>query len=165
MVSSTFTDLRGHRDRLIVAINKFDIKANVMEYNGPRADLDVIDSSLQMVRDSSAYIGVISRKYGQIPESSVRNPDRLSITELEFNEAMRLQRPILLFIMADSHPVTEADIELNPEKRNKLNVFRERAKRMQDGGEVDRIYEVFDSLEQFSTAAAIAVGRLIAHLD
>ncbi len=47
--------------------------------------------------NSVAFIGVISRRYGQTPKCPRRNPDALSIAELEFNEAMRLGRPILLF--------------------------------------------------------------------
>jgi hypothetical protein len=81
-----------------------------MEYDSALL-IDVIESSLQMVRDSAAYIGVISLKYGQTPECSIRNPDKLSITELEFNEAQRLGRPVLLFIMGDKHHGTKDDFE------------------------------------------------------
>ena len=135
-----------------------------MEHDGARVDVDVIDSSLKMVRDSAAYIGLIGHKYGQTPPCPRRNPNQLSITELEFDEAMRLGLPILLFEMGEKHPVTKADIEIDPDKRRKLEEFRERAKRMREGSEVERVYEVFDSLEQFSTAAAIAVGRLARYL-
>ena len=118
-----------------------------------------------MVRESAAYVGIISRRYGQIPECTHRNPDRRSITEIEFNEAMRLGRPILLFIMGINHFITEADVDFDLEKRAKLYAFRERAKRMRDGSTVLRIYEEFESLEQFSSAAAIAIGRLAGLLN
>ena len=116
------------------------------------------------MRNSAGYIGVISRKYGQTPLNSLRNPDRLSITELEFNEAMRLNRPVLLFIMGERHAGLESDIELDPDKRAKLHAFRNGAKRMREGSEVNRVYEEFESPEQFARAAAIAVGRLAPHL-
>ena len=165
MLSSTFTDLKEHRQRAIKAIREFGYKAEVMEESGARADVDVIDSSLKMARDSVAYALIIGRKYGQTPNSPTRNPDRLSITELEFNEAVRLKRPILLFIMDKKHSIIEDDIELDPDKRKKLDAFRERAKRMRDGEEVQRVYETFESLEQFSTAAAIAIGKLTQQLE
>ena len=164
MLSSTFTDLKRHREQAIRAIREFGYKAEVMEDNGARSDADVIDSSLQMVRDSIAYALIIGRKYGQTPVCPKRNPKGLSITELEFSEAMRLDRPILLFIMDKKHPLVEEDVELDPDKRQKLDAFRERAKRMREGGEVQRVYQTFDSLEQFSTAAAIAIGRLVHRL-
>ncbi|MCW2272699.1 DUF4062 domain-containing protein [Rhodoblastus acidophilus] len=160
MVSSTFTDLREHRARLLDAIRGLRFMPVGMEDVGARADLDVIDSSLKMVAESAAYIGVISRKYGQTPVCPKRNPDKLSITELEFNEAMRLKRPVLIFIMSEKHPLTEADMEFDSEKRAKLAAFRERAKIMREGSDVHRIYDVFDSLEDFSNKAAKAVGRL-----
>jgi hypothetical protein len=47
----------------------------------------VIDSSLAKVRAAAAYVGVISRRYGQVPEDDEWNPERLSLTELEFREA------------------------------------------------------------------------------
>jgi hypothetical protein len=136
-----------------------------MERSVARADVDMIESSLNMVRDSLAYVVVVSLKYGQTPVDPVRNPDQLSITELEFNEAMRLGRPILLFIMGDDHPVKKADIETDPDKRKKLDSFRERAKRAREDGEVHRVYETFESLEQFAPAAATAIGMLISDLD
>src|SRR5450759_867430 len=98
MISSTFEDLKQHRAALIQAIKGQGLTDVAMENDSAKADVDVIDSSLQMVRDASAYVLVIGRKYGQTPRSLDRNPDKLSITELEFNEALRLDRPILLFV-------------------------------------------------------------------
>src|SRR5258708_40210166 len=90
MVSSTFTDLAQHRAALIRAIDAQELKPIVMENDSAKADIDVLDSSLLMVQKASAYIGVISYKYGQIPECPRRNPDGLSLTELEFNKAVKL---------------------------------------------------------------------------
>ncbi len=160
MVSSTFTDLKEHRQKVIEAIEKFKYKANAMEFDAGRADADVIESSLEMVRHSAVYIGLISRKYGQTPFCHQQNPNRLSLTELEFNEAMRLDRPILLFIMSENHLLREADIELEPDKREKLDAFRSRAKRMDENSEVERVYISFDSCESFGFSAACAIGNL-----
>ena len=165
MLSSTFTDLQEHRERAIQAIHKLGYMARAMEHSGAQAEADVIDTSLAMVRDAAAYIGVISFEYGQTPFDAKRNPNRLSVTELEFNEAMGLGRPIVLFIMGDDHPVKKAYIESDPEKLDKLNEFRERAKRMRNDSEVYRVHEVFDSLEQFSIAAATAIGNLVRYLE
>ena len=113
MVSGTFTDLVAHRQAVIEAIERQDLFPIAMEHDGAKAGPDVIRSSLEMVRDGAAYIGVISHKYGQTPKCPKQNPDRLSITELEFNEARRLDRPILLFIMGEEHPVLPRDVEQN----------------------------------------------------
>ena len=99
MLSSTFTDLKKHRQQAIRAIREFGFKPEVMEDNGARADADVIDSSLQMVRDSVAYALISGENTDRRRSTQNRNPHQLLVTELEFNEAMRLKRPILLFTM------------------------------------------------------------------
>src|SRR5262245_9878718 len=124
MVSSTFTDLEEHRDAAIEAIQKSGYKANVMEHSGARAGVDVIQHSLNMVGASAAYICLISFKYGQTPSHPRLNPHRLSITELEFNEARRLGLPILLFIMGEDHDVKQAGVEHVLVKCKKLDKFR-----------------------------------------
>lgn len=160
MVSSTFTDLESHRREVIDAVLRFGFQPVAMEYSGARSDSDVIDTSLRMVRESFAYLCVIGHKYGQTPADAGRNPDGLSITELEFNEARRLRRPILLFLMADDHPGTKADFESDAKKRKKLEAFRKQAKRVDPGAPVERVYESFASKDEFAKKAAIAIGQL-----
>jgi tetratricopeptide (TPR) repeat protein len=164
MVSSTFTDLVQHRDALIDAIDGQELKAVVMENDAARPAIDVLDSSLEMVRKAAAYVGVISHKYGQVPEDPKRNPDNLSLTELEFLEARRLGRPVLLFIMGPDHPVKAGDVETDPAKRAKLDAFRENAKRISADSKVHRVYKVFNSLQEFETAAVQSVAELRRHL-
>ncbi|HEX8321185.1 DUF4062 domain-containing protein [Longimicrobium sp.] len=163
MVSSTFTDLLEHRAALIAAIHQHKLHANVMENDSARL-VDVIDSSLQMVRDSAAYIGVISLKYGQTPECPKRNPGKLSITELEFNEAQDLGRPILLFIMGEDHQGKQSDFENDVEKKQKLNAFRERAKKHAPGSKVNRVYATFNSLQEFKDELGSSLAELSKHL-
>jgi len=164
MVSSTFTDLIEHRKALIKAIDGQDLKAVVMENSSARL-IDVLDASLQMVRKAAAYIGVISHKYGQIPKDAKRNPKELSLTELEFNEARDLGRPILLFVMGDDHPVTRGDVETNAKKARKLAAFLESAKQMSADSSVHRIYKVFNNRHEFEVAATQSIAELVRHLD
>lgn len=164
MVSSTFTDLKEHRAAMIAAIHKHKLHANVMEHDDAKASGDVIESSLRKVRDSAAYILVIGFKYGQTPVCPKRNPKMLSITELEFDEAERLGRPIHLFIMGDDHPVTKSAIETNKSKEKTLNAFRERAKKSADT-QVNRVYSVFQSLDDFILNIASSLSELCQLLD
>jgi tetratricopeptide (TPR) repeat protein len=158
MVSSTFTDLEVHRREVIDAIQRFGFYPNVMEFSGARSDADVTDASLRMVRESVAYLCVIGHKYGQTPVDTDRNPKGLSITELEFNEARRLGKPTLLFLMADDHPVTKGDVEPEAKKQKKLDAFRKQAKRVDPGKGAERVYETFRSKDEFAKKAAIAIG-------
>lgn len=165
MISSTFTDLKEHRQFAKEAIEKFGFHAEAMESSGANAHSDVIDTSLQMVRNAAAYIGVVSHKYGQIPECERRNAECVSITELEFEEAEKEGRHRIIFIMSDDHPVKKSDVESDPEKIKKLNAFRERVKRMKSDAKVQRIYETFDSVEDFARKASIAIGNLAKLLE
>ena len=161
MLSSTFADLRDHRQRAIEAIDKLGYASKFMEYTATRAALK---SSLKKVRASAAYVCIISLKYGETPVDPVRNPNQLSITELEYNEAMECGRPIILFIMGDEHPINDADVESDPSKRKKLDAFRERAKHMSGDRKAQQVYERFESPAQFS-AVAISIGNLVQRLE
>jgi hypothetical protein len=117
MISSTFTDLEDHRAALIKIIKTHALTDLAMENDSAKPVIDVIESSLAMVRDGAAYIGLIAKKYGQTPVCPKRNPGKVSVTELEFNEAQRLERPILLFIMGEKHLVLESQIEARAAKK------------------------------------------------
>jgi Domain of unknown function (DUF4062) len=163
MVSSTFNDLEAHRRVMIRALDGADFKAVVMEHDSARL-VDVLTSSLEMVRKAAGYVGVISHKYGQIADDPDRNPDGLSLTELEYNEAVRLDRPVLLFVMGPKHQVLPEDVETDPEKRRKLEAFRERATVM-SGSRVARVYKVFNDLNEFTASVPQAISELRRHLD
>lgn len=58
-ISSTFTDLADHRADLRQVVREHGLVDIAMENDGAKT-VDLIDSSLQMVRDGAAYIGVIN---------------------------------------------------------------------------------------------------------
>ncbi|MBL8179060.1 MAG: DUF4062 domain-containing protein [Bryobacterales bacterium] len=153
MVSSTFTDLKEHRAALIKAIEGQALKAVAMENDAAKPWGDLIESSLKMVRDAVAYVGVISHKYGQTEVDSQRNPAGLSLTEMEFREAQRLGRLTLIFVMGDDHPISKRHVETDPVKIKKLEAFRELAKK-------GRIYAEFNSLDDFRAKAIQSVAEL-----
>ncbi len=160
MVSSTFTDLIAHRDDLKKALLNHGLHPEVMEHSGAKPAGDVIDASLNMVRKSAAYILIVSHKYGQTPACPERNPKKVSITELEFDEAQKLVRPTLVFVMHEDYPVPPKHMELDAEKREKLAAFRTRAKLALPGGSVNRVYAVFNSLEEFNKAISAPISDL-----
>ena len=73
MLSSTFTDLEQHTAALVSALKGQGLTDICMGNDSAKARVDVIASSLSMVRDASAFIGVISHRYGQTPV----DPERL----------------------------------------------------------------------------------------
>lgn len=159
MVGSTFTDLQRHRELLIDAIDREDFAGVAMEYDAAKVQ-DVIDSSLTKVRDAAAYALIIGTYYGQIPQCERRNPGNVSITELEFDEALACGRPILLFIMSEAHPVLSKYVETDPVRIEKRRTFIERAKKITSGSKVHRVYADFDSPEDLRIKAAQSFAHL-----
>ncbi len=158
MVSSTFKDLKEHREALMAALRREELFAIGMEEYVPVPDDDLISSSLNMVRKGSAYIGLISHRYGQVPECPERNPHEYSICRLEFEEAQARDLPTLVFIMGEDHPVQKADVETDAEKIKKLEAYRRRA---QEG----RIYVDFNGVDDFTQKAIHAVASLRRYLE
>src|ERR1700761_422027 len=165
MVSSTFLDFQEHRRAVIEAVNGQGLHPLAMAHASALPAGTVIDSSLRKVRDAAAYIGIIGARYGEVPESGEFNPEGLSLTELEFREARKLGRPILLFLMGPDHAVKQRDVERDPEKERKLEAFREEAKRSSAHSHVHRVYKEFNSLDEFEVAATQSVAELRRFLD
>src|SRR5689334_11745194 len=165
MISSTFQDLEQHRAALMKAVEGQGLHPVAMEQDAALPAGTVIDSSLQKVHDAAAYIGVISHSYGSIPDSMEHNPERFSLTELEFREARRLGRPMLIFIMGAGHDVKLGAVERDPEKMAKLEAFRDEAKQATADSRVQRAYKEINSLHEFEVAAAQPVARMGRLLD
>ena len=152
MISGTFGDILQHRKILREALERSGLHPVDMQNYVVDADDDVISSSLDMVQEGSAYIGLISHRYGNIPDDP-RNPEKYSITRMEFEKAQELGRPTIIFVMGDDHYVKLGDVERDPENMKKLEEFRKRAK---DG----RIYVTFDNSSDFEREALLAIAKL-----
>jgi hypothetical protein len=96
----------------------------------PARDATGVQVSLEMVDKAHIYIGIYAWRYGWVPDFD--NPEKISITEMEFNRALeRKQRgelkEILIFVMDDDHPTTRRDVEADTVAQEKLKKFKERA--------------------------------------
>jgi hypothetical protein len=111
MVSSTYSDLTAHREEAINALLRLGFFPVGMEFDAAKAGKDIIDSSMDMVDKAAAYAGILSHRYGGVPEDVTRNPDRLSITELEYRRALERGIPVYMFLMSDKHPVFVDGVE------------------------------------------------------
>jgi tetratricopeptide (TPR) repeat protein len=111
MVSSTYSDLTAHREAVCDALLRLGFFPVGMEYDSAKAGTDVIASSLNMVSTAHAYIGILSHRYGGVPLDPSRNPNELSITELEYRKALERGVPVFMFLMDDEHPVKKGGVE------------------------------------------------------
>jgi len=117
-----------------------------MEDDATLPDQDLIDASLAKVNEAHAYVRLISYRYGQVPVCPERNPDQLSLTEVEFHRAVANGIPICMFIMHDDHPVLRRAINEERGAEQKLESFLRLAKK-------DRLYADFKSVDDLKTKA------------
>ncbi|MBK8024384.1 MAG: DUF4062 domain-containing protein [Chloroflexi bacterium] len=135
MISSTSKDLTEHRALIARAIRKLGMNHVWMEENlKPVIDAadpaPAITASYELVDQSEIYLLIVGFRYGFIADDPVRNPERLSVTELEYRRAKTAGLPIIALIMKDDHPTpptaAEARVffEASDEGLKKLDAFR-----------------------------------------
>lgn len=132
MLSSTSRDLPDHREQAtngILRLKHLGMYPVIMETLGASLD-DAISASLKMVDEAEIYVGIFAHRYGYIPDD-VRNPNKISITEMEYRRAMERKMPVLIFLMSDDHPLpaTVKDLstfmEPTEEGKTKLKAFKD----------------------------------------
>jgi hypothetical protein len=133
MISSTARDLPAHRKEVSEACLRQGIFPLMMEHL-PASDAEAIAVSLRMVDEAGLYLGVIAHRYGYVPAGH-----RRSLTEMEYDRAVERQRPRLIFLMHDDHPVRAAEVEKG-EGASRLEAFKERLK-------AERVVSFFKSPE------------------
>jgi hypothetical protein len=158
MVSSTYTELADHRKAVREAMPGLRLLPVAMEYDAALPDADLIDASLSKVNGSDAYVGLISYRYGQRPECKTRNPDKLSLTELEFRRGVDREIPICMFIMHPEHQIPMIEVGKEVGAKQKLRTFVQLAKK-------DRIYAEFKSVEDLRTKTVQSLIKLREVLD
>lgn len=98
-LSSTLNDLREERDaaRDVLAQHGYGVKDSYQA-----SEQDLIASCLDDVSKCSVYVCIIGMRYGYRPAHTIANPQDKSITELEFEQARRLNLPCFVFMKSDA---------------------------------------------------------------
>lgn len=119
MISSTVRDLPEHRNVVMDACLRQGMFPRMMEHL-PASDAEAIATSLQMVAESDIYLGIFAHRYGYVPQGHSN-----SITEMEYNQAVKRGIPRMVFIMDKAHPIHIDDVEMG-EGATKLTRLKER---------------------------------------
>ncbi|GEM_PF-3568733 len=109
-VGSTFSDLGEFRQEALNAIVGCRYLPIMMEHF-PSMDKTAVEGCLEEVRSSDIYIGIFAHRYGYCPNGSMK-----SITELEFEEARKHNKPVFCFVVDDSVEWDESKREDEPGK-------------------------------------------------
>jgi hypothetical protein len=95
-LSSTYEDLKEYRDAAGRALRRLNHQVVGME-DYVASDERPLEKCLKDVARCQIYIGLFAHRYGFIPKED--NPEQMSITELEYREATRLNKPRLIFLV------------------------------------------------------------------
>ena len=102
-LSSTYEDLKEYREVVYKALRKSGYDVIAME-DYVAADQRPVDKCLADMVKSDIYIGIFAFRYDYVPLEAHGNPGKISITELEFRHAEKLNKPRLTFVVNESTP-------------------------------------------------------------
>lgn len=150
-ISSTFSDLKECREAIYKVLRAMSHEVIAME-DYVAADQRPLDKCLADVASCDLYVGVFAWRYGYVPERD--NPEKKSITELEFRHAVANKIPCLIFLLDENAPWARVKME-HGAGAEKLQLLRE---------ELGREFTVsfFETSEQLATKASAAVTNSIA---
>src|SRR5262245_59289121 len=98
-VSSTFLDLKDHRETVQNAIRQLGAVDVSMEHVGAR-DVRPFAECVRIIREESdSFVGIYAHRYGHVPERS-----RKSITEAEFDAAYHAKLPRFTYVVDEETP-------------------------------------------------------------
>jgi len=121
MISSTAIDLPDHRAKAFDACHRQVMQPIGMEHLGAR-DASAVAVSMAMVDEADIYVGIYAWRYGWVPDGSA-----ISITEMEFDRAVKRGIPILVFLIHEHHDITRPMVETEDGAPQKLAAFKKRA--------------------------------------
>lgn len=121
-VSSTYVDMQPYREAIRNALNKADCVPYGMERFGA-ASISPLEKCYEELEKSQIYLCALGMKYGSIDDNTQK-----SYTELEYEKARELGKPILAFLIdEDKAEFKVKDIDKG-ELWDKLVSFKENIK-------------------------------------
>lgn len=121
-VSSTYIDLMDERKELVQALLELDCIPSGMEMF-PASNEDQWSLIKRVIDESDFYVLIIGNRYGSLSNEGI------SYTEKEYDYAITQNIPTLAFIHADPESIAFKYSELDPDKIEKLNKFREKVQK------------------------------------
>lgn len=149
-ISSTYMDLAPFREAVARNLRKTgQIVVSMEDYTA--SDERPLDKCLADVRRCDIYLGIFAHRYGFIPQDG--NPESLSITELEYWEARKHNKPCLIFLL-------DEDQEWAPKKFDSQTgegAGGKRIKALRERLALDHTRMLFRSPDDLAAAAGSAV--------
>jgi Domain of unknown function (DUF4062) len=152
-ISSTYNDLIKYREAAINTILKMKKMIVSMEHY-TASDERPLDKCLADVAQCDIYIGIFAFRYGFVPDRD--NPNNLSITELEYQQARKHDKPCLIFIADETGwPMTNSDFYTGEGDRGI------KIKKLRDQLNHEHTRTLFKIPEDLAASVSTAVANLL----
>ena len=135
-ISSTFADLEDERKGVMEANIELDCFPAGMEMF-PASNKEQFAYIKSVIDESDYYVIIVAGKYGSIAE------DGVSYTEKEFDYAQEKGIPILAFVKKDIEHLAADKVEIDADKRKKLDSFRDKVLK----GRLAKFWDTKDELK------------------
>jgi hypothetical protein len=145
-LSSTFTDLREYRETVTQTLQSLGFEYVRLDDFGA-FDSAQLESAYAAIAASDIFVLLLAHRYGYIPPDETK-----SILELEYEQATRLKKPVLAFVLRDDAPWPVDKIDLDPGPRAALQKFKDQLLQ-------DRLVAFFGSPEELAQAIAISAAQ------
>jgi hypothetical protein len=145
-VSSTFVDLKDERQEVIESLIQLRCLPAGMEFF-PASGRDKWEYIKKVIDDSDYYLLIIGGRYGSVDSTGI------SYTEKEYDYAVSRGLEPIVFIHGNPNKIPLEKSELNPELRERLNAFCEKAK--------SGLVKFWNKSEDLRSLTAIHVGQII----
>lgn len=144
-VSSTYEDLKEHREKVIYSLVENNYFPIAMEFFQASND-NKWERIKKTLKDCDYFILIIGGKYGDIQQ------DNKSFIELEYDFAIENKIPVNVFVVNSIDELKNKDVDQG-EKRDSLNKF---IKKIQD----DKISKSYKSVEDLKSVVINSLNQL-----
>jgi hypothetical protein len=146
-VSSTYSDLRDEREKVINELTRIGYIAAGME-QFPATDEEQMEYIQRIIDESDYYVVIVRGRYGSESE------DGVSFTEKEFTYALETKKPVLAFLFRDLQKLQLAETDNNPQKMAKLLAFRQKL-------EEKRIVRYWESTDEVVSGVKDSINDIV----
>ncbi|MVT10287.1 DUF4062 domain-containing protein [Chitinophaga tropicalis] len=131
-LSSTFLDLKAYREEVNTLFKNLPGEFALVRMETYNArNMQTLEACLTDVKQCDIYILLVGNRYGFIPEDEQKNPEGKSITELEYETAMKFESKMkFLFLIDENSTNIEDDDQEEKIRLNKKNLLKEFRKKV-----------------------------------
>src|SRR5262249_42937585 len=141
-ISSTSKDLAEHRKQVNEAIRRLDMHpVDMVDFGSQPGGASGV--SIGEVALADIFVGILAHRYGYVPENASK-----SVTEQEYDEAVRLRVPRLMYLVDPNFDWPPELVEEDKTAQERLAKFKERVEK----NEVRSLFTTPENLAEQVTA-------------